>query len=118
MSQRKYYVRPELFRKEYLKCRDEDKCSDKLIGYFGLIADKFIQGSKTRNMDDFEKDCCVSYATSEAYIKWKSFDIQRSDNIFAFFTQMIKNDIYYHFNTCFKRKHISIDQFIENMNDD
>ncbi len=111
-----YYVNPKEFQEEYDLSLKNDEPSKKLLLMFQKIAKGY---SKKYTGNKIDTDACVNYALTEAWKKWKKFDRTRSSNIFAFFTQMIKNDLAQHHNKIFKNKkfNISIDAlFVNNQN--
>ena len=68
------------------------------------------------NKIDF--NACVNYAITEAYYKWHTFNQQKSNNIFSFYTTMILNDMKIHYKQITKGKkiNISIDSIFSNEN--
>ena len=113
---KKYYIKQEDFHKEYEKSLIIDKPTNKLLDMFLLIAENY--SSKFNNCCELDKNSCINYAAMEAYSKWKEYDKKRSENIFAFFTQMIKDDLTISYNNINKNSHrnISIDVLFENKN--
>lgn len=113
-TKNKQYLAPKEFHEEYSKCLEANKCSNKLILMFEKIAKKYSTTFGGKNKCD--RDACVNYAMMEAYKKWKKYDINRSNNIFAFFTEMIKNDMMQHYKKLWKHKdvNISIDAIFTN----
>lgn len=111
-----YYVKANEFHQEYENSLAINSPTPKLLEMFTLIATNY--SSKFNNVCDLDKNSCINYAVSEAYLKWKEYDRKRSDNIFAFFTQMIKNDLTGSYNNIHKNSHrnISIDVLFENKN--
>lgn len=95
IAQKKYYVKPDEFHKEYNASETLGKPSAKLIEFFEKIARKY--STKYNNLEQLDVDGCVNYALFEAIVKWDRYDRDRSMNIFAFFTQMIKNDLAIHY---------------------
>lgn len=111
-----YYVKPDDFHNEYLLSIDKNEPTHKLLLMFEKIAKKYSTKFRGNKLDI---DSCVSYAMTEAWKKWKKYDNERSSNIFAFFTQMIKNDMAQHHNKIFHKKelHVSIDSLFVNQRD-
>lgn len=116
MSKRNY-VKPEEFHNEYDESINQDKPTSKLLEMFELIATNY--SSKFNNCCDLDKNSCINYAVSEAYVKWREYDRTRSNNIFAFFTQMIKNDLTSSYNQINKNsyRNISIDSLFSNQDE-
>lgn len=111
---KKHYIKSDDFHKEYLESEKIDKPTNKLIEMFTKIATRY--SSKYNNIAKLDSDSCINYAVMEAILKWKEYDKTRSNNIFAFFTQMIKNDLFTQYNLIFKNSHknISIDVLFTN----
>lgn len=83
---------------------------------FEKIAKHYIPIYRSKNKQD--NNACINFATTQAWLKWDKYDRERSDNIFAFFTKMIKNDMALHHNTITKGKNrnISIDALLNSVN--
>lgn len=109
LNKKRFYVKPQNFHYEYNLSLKDDKPTPKLLEYFELIARGW--SSKYDNLAKLDVDSCVNYAVTEAWLKWKEYDKKISENIFAFFTQMIKNDLTAHYNNIRKhsKKNISLD---------
>lgn len=90
------YLPPEIFKAEYEKCRSNDVCSNQLIFMFEKIAKNYYK--KLPQLSTKDNQAIIAYGTSQAWRKWKSYDKNVSGNLFAFFTQMIRNDMITHFN--------------------
>lgn len=71
------------------------ECTSELLECFQKIAENFI--TKYNNANDEDRRACINYAVSEAWQKWDKYDKNRSPNIFAFYTQMISNDLRIHY---------------------
>lgn len=112
----KIYLKPNNFHEEYNKSIDQGKPSDKLIKMFELIAKRYI--TVYRQVNKIDNDACINYAVCEAWLKWDKYNPEFSDNIFSFFTKMIKNDMAQHYNKIKKGKdrNLSIDALLSNEN--
>lgn len=108
------YLKPKDFQEEYTKCKEVGKCSNKLLLMFEKIAKKYVVTFGGKNKLD--NDACVNYALTEAWKKWEKYDETKSTNIFAFFTQMIKNDLMAHHNKLYHKKelYVSLDSVFSN----
>lgn len=100
------YLKAEDFQAEYDKSTQLGKPTDKLLLMFEKIAKRFSTTFQYYNVVD--KDACVNFALTEAWLKWKKYDKERCDNIFAFFTTMISNDMRLHYNNLMKGKDVNI----------
>lgn len=103
---KKFYIKPELMRQEYEACMQKDECSEKLLKMFQLIAEHFT--SVFYYMNEIDRKTCISFAVTEAWLKWKTYDPTRSNNIFSFFTTMISNDLRQHYKHITKNYHRNI----------
>jgi hypothetical protein len=88
-----YYVPPAELEDEYEDSLKAGEPSRKLVEMFYKISRKYASSSQFvwNCRQDFE--ACVSFSVIRAWEKWDKFDYDRSDNHFAFFTQMIKCDL-------------------------
>lgn len=113
----KHYIKAKDFHNEYNLSLQQNKPTDKLLKMFFMIAERY--SSKFNNLCDTDANSCINYAATEAYYKWKEYDINKSENIFAFFTQMIKNDLTAHYNLINKNsyRNVSIDAIFINNQD-
>lgn len=111
-----YYVEPEDFHEEFNLCKKSGIPSTKLMIMFEKIARGMSRTFFSNNKIDTEAG--ISYAVTESWIKWEKYDINRSENIFAFFTTVITNDLktYYNKLTKYKKRNVSIDAIFSNNN--
>jgi hypothetical protein len=111
----KHYIPPEKFHAEYQLSKEKGEPTRKLLLMFERLATKYSTKFRCRNKLDL--DSCINYALTEAWLKWDRYDPARSSNIFAFFTEMIKNDLASHHKIITKHKdHISFDVLFSNNN--
>lgn len=89
-----HYVTNNEIEIEYNKSLLINEPTPKLIEYFTLIAQNSVVLLKMKSKLDVE--CCVTYGISRAWEKWDKYDPNNSQNYFAFFTQMILNDMKTH----------------------
>lgn len=101
-----HYVSAKELYEEYNNSITIGKCSDKLLMYFTRISKKFA--TTFDNINKCDLDATVNYAVSEAWQKWDTFNPQRTDNIFSFYTTMIANDMKYHYKIITKGKSMNI----------
>lgn len=115
-NNKKYYVTPEEFHLEFKACLALDMPSPKLMVMFEKIARGRSRSFFSRNKIDTEAG--ISYAVTESWLKWKKYDINRSSNIFAFFTQVITNDLKTYYNKLQKydKQNISLDAIFSGPN--
>ena len=114
MEKNNYYVEPKDFHNEYNISILKDEPTYKLYEMVEKIASKYSNIWKNK----IDRDACINFATCEALRKWKKYDIKRSENIFAFFTQMISNDMKTHYNKLKGKKNtVSIEALFTNRRD-
>lgn len=100
------YVSAKELYEEYNKSLQLGKCSDKLLLYFRRIAKRFASTFEYVNKAD--ADAVVEYAVAEAWQKWDTFDPQKTNNIFSFYTTMLANDMKLHYKQLTKGKNLNI----------
>lgn len=100
------YVSAKELYEEYNKSLQLGKCSDKLLIYFRRIAKRFASTFEYINKAD--ADAVVEYAIEEAWQKWDTFDPQKTNNIFSFYTTMLANDMKLHYKQITKGKNLNI----------
>jgi hypothetical protein len=91
-----YYLNPKDLMDEYNNSIKKGECSAKLIKYFEIIARHFARVFYYSSKSDL--DACVNYAVAESWRKWQKYNSERTQNIFSFFTTIIKNDMQTHHN--------------------
>lgn len=114
----KFYIKPEDFQQEYDKAILIDEVTPNLLKMFFTIAEKSSVLLKLKNQQDI--DACVNFAVSICWAtKWKKYNIDRTSNIFSFFTTVILNDMRTHKNFIQKNKDssISIDAIFNSIKD-
>lgn len=100
------YVSAKELYEEYNKSLQLGKCSDKLLLYFRRIAKRFASTFEYVNKAD--ADAVIEYAVAEAWQKWDTFDPQKTNNIFSFYTTMLANDMKLHYKQLTKGKNLNI----------
>ena len=100
------YVSAKELYEEYNKSLQLGKCSDKLLLYFRRIVKRFASTFEYVNKAD--ADAVVEYAVAEAWQKWDTFDPQKTNNIFSFYTTMLANDMKLHYKQLTKGKNLNI----------
>lgn len=105
-KQRKHYVTKQSLYNAWVKSIDNDICSDELLGMFRKIANHvatiFVFNSLT------DKKAIIEAGVTIAWEKWKTFDINKTDNIFSYFTTIILNGMRGHYKEITKHKHVNI----------
>lgn len=80
------YIDKDEFREEILKCRENDELSEKLTKMFITLANNVA--NKMYYADPMDREDCVSTALYSCVKYWKSFNPEKSDNPFAYFTSV------------------------------
>ena len=85
----KYYINNKEFAAEIVKCKETGVLSDAAVQYFILLANRTIQKLKFSN--PLDKEDCIQSALLDLIRYWKNFNEVKSNNAFAYFTQVAKN---------------------------
>lgn len=97
----KYYINNKDFTNEIIRCKhgllNEEtgyqhkagELSPKAIDYFILLANRAIQKLKFQN--PLDREDCIQSALLDLLRYWKNFNEEKSNNAFAYFTQIAKN---------------------------
>lgn len=97
----KFYINNRDFTNEIIRCKhghlNEEtgyqhkagELSPKAIEYFILLANRAIQRLHFSNPLDAED--CIQSALLDLLRYWKNFNEEKSNNAFAYFTQIVKN---------------------------
>jgi hypothetical protein len=113
-KKKKIYLSNNELYSEWLVCIQKGECTLKMIKYFEKLAKEYSTVFDYINISD--KRAVINYAVAEAWQKWNKFNPEVTMNCFAFFTQMIKNDMMIHYNELTKGKgrNISIESLFTN----
>jgi len=84
-----FYCPPDEFAKEIRKSKELGELTPKAIEFLMAIIENASKKLKYKNPQDRED--CIMFAMEDVLRYWKGFDFEKSDNPFAYFTQMIKN---------------------------
>ena len=108
------YLTSEKLTKHYNESKELGRCNNELLQCFQLIAENFIKTFKA-DVESMDTRSCISYAVTEAWIKWDKYNPEKSKNIFAFYTEIISNDlkVYYNYLTRPNKRNVSISLFEE-----
>lgn len=85
----KFYVNPKELREEIAICFQKNELTSKAVLMFQKMANEASKKLRYKNEED-RKDC-IGYALMDVCKYWRSYDSEKSNNAFAYFTQMIKN---------------------------
>ena len=109
------YLKNEVLEKHHRDSISKGECSKLLLDDFFLLAKNIYKtlGQET----DIDRDACINYAVTEAWLKWNKYNYEKSSNIFAFFTSMISNDLKIHYNYLNRINHRSVSLSLFENND-
>jgi hypothetical protein len=100
-KQNKYYINNRDFTNEIIRCKyghlNEEtgyqhiagELSPKAIDYFILLANRAIL--KLTFANPLDKEDCIQSALLDLLRYWRNFNEEKSNNAFAYFTQIAKN---------------------------
>ena len=80
------YLDKQEFREEILRCRETDQLSDRLTQMFITLATNV--SNKMYYADPMDKEDCISTALMSCVKYWRSYNPEKSDNPFAYFTSV------------------------------
>lgn len=83
------HVKNTDLRNEILKSKQDDKLTPEALDMFILMAKKF--STKLNYVYPEDREDCISFAIMDCYQYWRGYDPEKSQNAFAYFTQVIKN---------------------------
>ena len=106
-----HYLTSEEIRNELQICHLKGKITIKFIEMMTLMVDRIQRPFPYTCKED--KEDVRSHAIEKMLTKWKKCDVDRP-NLFSFFTQVIKNDLYAGWNKISKGKaDVSYDAIFE-----
>jgi len=83
------HVKNADLRNEIIKCKENDELSREAIEMFMLMAEKFSKKLNYIYVEDRED--CIAFAILDCFQYWRGYNPKKSQNAFAYFTQIIKN---------------------------
>jgi len=84
-----HHVKNRDLREEIILSKENDKLTAKALDMFILMANKF--SNKLTYIYPEDKEDCISFAIMDCYQYWRGYDPEKSQNAFAYYTQIIKN---------------------------
>lgn len=111
----KYYLRNKDLLAEILVSKEKGELTYKAQEMFQLLAQRTIR--KMRYYNPCDKDDCMQTGLLDMFANWKNFDVEKSRNAFAYFTEIFKRGIARGYGELYKKKgdpdglyrHISIE---------
>lgn len=100
-----HYIDKKEFLAEILKSKQQDKLTPRAEKLMCLLGERFMVAMKRRNTKDPEiaKDC-LQEGYHNMFKKWREFDSRRTQNAFAYFTQIFKTGTANAYNKINKKK--------------
>lgn len=84
-----HYVKNSELLAEFIKCKEEDKLSDKLVLMFQQIAERL--SVKLMYNDPMDREDCIATAVADCIKYWRNFNPEVSSNAFAYVTSIVRN---------------------------
>jgi DNA-directed RNA polymerase specialized sigma subunit len=84
-----HYVKNSDLRNEIIRCKEKDEISREAIEMFQLMARKF--SDKLTYIYEEDREDCIAFGVMDCYQYWRGYNPEKSQNAFAYFTQIIKN---------------------------
>lgn len=111
----KYYLRNKDLLAEILVSKETGELTYKAQEMFQLLAQRTIR--KMRYYNPCDKDDCMQTGLLDMFANWRNFDVEKSRNAFAYFTEIFKRGIARGYGELYKKKgdpdglyrHISIE---------
>ena len=86
------YVDPKLFYAEIVKSKQEGELTKEAIKMICLIIQNYSVKFQYRN--EMDRDDCQSHAIMQILRNWKTFDPDKSDQAFAYFTSSARTGLF------------------------
>jgi len=83
------HVKNKDLREAIIASKEKDVLSPEALEMLMLMADKF--SNKLSYIYQEDKEDCISFAVMDCYQYWRGYDPEKSQNAFAYYTQIIKN---------------------------
>jgi len=84
-----HHVKNRDLKEEIIVCKEKDQLSSKALEMLMLMAEKFA--NKLTYIYPEDKEDCIQFAVMDCYQYWRGYDPEKSQNAFAYYTQIIKN---------------------------
>jgi len=88
MPRKRKYLNNRDLREEIIKSKELDKLTPKALEFLMLLADRCSKKLSYRNPDD--RADCIASAYMDLYRYWRNYDPNKSENAFAYFTEICK----------------------------
>ena len=87
----KQYVQNKELLKEIIKSKERDQLTNTAVLYLQLIAENLAKKKHYKCIED--KEDCIQTAMMDVAMYWRSFDPEKYNNPFAYYTSMIVNGL-------------------------
>ena len=84
-----HHVKNKDLREEIIRCKETDVLTPEALAMFQLMAEKFA--NKLTYIYPEDREDCIQFAVMDWYMYWRGYDPEKSQNAFAYYTQIIKN---------------------------
>lgn len=82
------YVKNADLRSEIIKSKEQDKLTKEALDMLILMSKKF--SNKLYYVYPEDREDCIASSIADCYKYWRGYDPNKSDNAFAYFTQIVK----------------------------
>jgi hypothetical protein len=83
------HVKNRDLREELIKSKAQNELTKETLDMFILMANKFA--TKFKYVYPEDREDCISFAIMDCFQYWRGYNPERSQNAFAYVTQIIKN---------------------------
>jgi len=83
------HVKNADLRNQIIKSKENNELTKEALDMFILMAKKF--STKLNYIYTEDREDCISFAVMDCFQYWRGYDPEKSQNAFAYFTQIIKN---------------------------
>ena len=84
-----HHVKNKDLREEIIRCKEKDELSPEALAMLMLMAEKFAL--KLTYVYPEDKKDCIQFAVMDCFQYWRGYNPEKSQNAFAYYTQIIKN---------------------------
>jgi DNA-directed RNA polymerase specialized sigma subunit len=84
-----HYLKPKELLEEILKSKEQGKLTPTAVTMLVKLATE--SNKKLKYRDEKDKEDCIAFAIEDLLRYWDRFDITKSNNAFAFYTQIAKH---------------------------
>ena len=85
------YLKNSDLLREILLSKEQDKLTDNAVRYLQRMVKECTK--VMRYKEEADKEDCMAFAMLDLISYWNRFDPNKTNNAFAFFTQVIKNGL-------------------------